>query len=313
MPQLSDSRQEPPRQRLRDADADPVHGQNPDYYAATRGVDGSAPPSIARPCPDMDPRDIASPTPDAFRPKVSGGPRPEDTFVREELHLEPYVPDDRPRSVPPQHRNAMIPRGRSRSQRRFSRDSSCSSSTISFTEADRRPSRSRRRRSPSPISRAQSMMADNFTNSTAGIGAGLIGAVVGGFVAKGASERAARRNNRDHDSRPNDSDGRAHLLTTIAGAVAGGLGANAVANRLQDARTRGRARQKMWETNFGPSDRLPHYDSARPADLNHRNGRGYLGSRGGFNRSDFEEYDYVYESRPPAGRRSRSDNYRRFP
>lgn len=89
-------------------------------------------------------------------------------------------------------------------------------------------------------------MEDNFTNSTAGLGASLLGAVVGGFVANKASDAALK--NRDKGRRRRHSDeNMPRAVSTILGAVAGGLGANAIANRVEDKREHGERHKHGWE------------------------------------------------------------------
>ena len=72
------------------------------------------------------------------------------------------------------------------------------------------------------------------------------------------------------------------------------------------SRDKGRHRQLAWESRYGPEEDLPHYDSGRSRDLDHRNGRGRL------YRDDDDDYDYVYDddrrsSRSREGRRRRDE------
>ncbi|KAL3963737.1 hypothetical protein ACCO45_000741 [Purpureocillium lilacinum] len=148
---------------------------------------------------------------------------------------------------------------------------------------------------------------DNFSHSAAGIGAGILGAVVGGIVANKASEAAFKHRHKTSGRGRRHSDEAApRMVSTILGAVAGGLGANAIANRVEDSRDKGRHRQLAWESRYGPEEDLPHYDSGRSRDLDHRNGRGRL------YRDDDDDYDYVYDddrrsSRSREGRRRRDE------
>jgi len=157
------------------------------------------------------------------------------------------------------------------------------------------------------MSRARGIVHDNFSHSAAGIGAGILGAVVGGIVANKASEAAFKHRHKTSGRGRRHSDEAApRMVSTILGAVAGGLGANAIANRVEDSRDKGRHRQLAWESRYGPEEDLPHYDSGRSRDLDHRNGRGRL------YRDDDDDYDYVYDddrrsSRSREGRRRRDE------
>ncbi|KAH7311756.1 hypothetical protein B0I35DRAFT_71787 [Stachybotrys elegans] len=236
-----------------------------------------------------------------YRP-FNSSPRPESAHRKSAGRLEAPDADARPRSVPPPN-TAVVRRARSPSPL----------SSHSGDDRDRSLHRGGRDRSPSPVTKARNAMQDNFTNSTAGIGAGLLGAVVGGLVARQASEAAMKhRNNkkgrRTSYSRDDENDSTARIVSTFLGAVAGGLGANALANRVEDSRERGRARQEAWEKRHGREEDLPHYDTGNRADLNHRNGRGLI--------EDDDDYDFVYDARDddrmPRRRRSEEDYRRRW-
>ncbi|KAJ6440835.1 AAA family ATPase [Purpureocillium lavendulum] len=214
----------------------------------------------------------------------------------------PAPSNNRPRSVPPS--SAVIRRPRSPS--RSSRSSSRSYRGRGFDDDDHSRSRGGSR-GPDPVSRARGIVHDNFSHSAAGIGAGILGAVVGGIVANKASEAAFKhRHKAGGRARRHSDEAAPRMVSTILGAVAGGLGANAIANRVEDSRDKGRHRQIAWEGRYGPEEDLPHYDSGRPGDLDHRNGRGRL------YRGEDDDYDYVYDddrrsSRSRAGRRPRDE------
>ncbi|KAI9155317.1 hypothetical protein HJFPF1_07899 [Paramyrothecium foliicola] len=230
-----------------------------------------------------------------YRP-FDSNPRVNESYHRETLRLEPPPSNARPRSVPPPN-TAVVHRPRQRSP----------SVASSRSKEDRDNARGGRRgRSPSPISKARNAVQDNFTNSTAGIGAALLGAAVGGLVARQASDAVSRRRSqkdprrrrsRDYD----DDDGNTtRVVSTILGVVAGGLGANALTNRFEDSRDRDRAHQHAWERRHGREEDLPHYDTGKPDDLDHRNGRGLRRDD-----DDDDDYDYVYDDRRYDDRRPR--------
>ncbi|KAK5988708.1 hypothetical protein PT974_10196 [Cladobotryum mycophilum] len=138
------------------------------------------------------------------------------------------------------------------------------------------------------------IVEDNFTTSTTGIGAGIIGAVVGGFVANRASgalqDRHSKGGHKRHDS---DDANVPRIASTILGAVAGGLGANALANHIEDTHDRTRDRH-TWERRY----------SREEIDYR-RSSRGRVYDR------DEEEYDFVYDDdRKHRRRRSRDSGYR---
>jgi uncharacterized protein YcfJ len=234
-----------------------------------------------------------------------------DSFQRETMTLEPppgYA-SSRPRSQPPPDSREMVRRGRSPSLVYGDEDYD--------EEISRSFSRSRSRSRPrdqSPLSRARSTVQDNFSNSTAGIGAGLIGAIAGGFAARQVSDRVSDRRRasgppgRRRRQSDADKDERIRLASTILGAAIGGLGANALTNRFEDSRAEGRAQQQAWESRYGPEEDLPHYDTGRIEDRDHRNGRGIKGRDDYY--SDDDDYDYVYDDRD---RDRRYDDERRRP
>ncbi|KHN97828.1 uncharacterized protein MAM_04217 [Metarhizium album ARSEF 1941] len=158
--------------------------------------------------------------------------------------------------------------------------------------SSRSSSRSDRSRSParsypnvsrdsecSPDSRDQTrgLIQSNFSGTRAGIGAGIVGAVIGGLVAKQASE-AAFRHNQKKTGRPrrHSSEAIPSIASTVLGAVAGALGANAVTHRLEDARQRNRRQQLTWEERCGREENLRPCDTGRRRPLSHRNSKGYV-------------------------------------
>lgn len=164
-------------------------------------------------------------------------------YEREEMSLMPPAHNyGRANSVPPG--NALAYRGRDESppyaRSRGGESSSRRRRSRSRDSDDSR--RSRRRDDESPMSRARNAIDDNFTNSSTGIGAGILGAVVGGFVANKASDAAfkGKGNQRRHSG---DNHEMVRGVSTLLGAVAGGLGANAFANHIEGEREKRRERE----------------------------------------------------------------------
>ena len=250
-----------------------------------------------------------------------GGPRStarveEDTFVREEMHLAPPVrTDGRSRSVPPEAQGMELTRaaGPPSSYHSSNRSQTALAYPYDSDEDERARSRSMLRardRSESPISRARSAVQDNFTNSTTGIGASLLGAVVGGYAAREASSAAQRMHRqksgkgRRHSDKEQETEDRIRMLSTLVGAVAGGLGANALTNKFEDGRSKSKDEQRDWEKRHGREEDLPHYDDGRGRDRDYsRDSRDRRSRRYD---EDEEEYDFVYD-RKSAPRREASD------
>lgn len=132
-----------------------------------------------------------------------------------------------------------------------------------------RGNRRRRERSPppprDPIRRAQSSIKDTFTNSTSGVSVGVLGAIIGGLVAREASGAAAassssssssKHKNTHHNSsssskpNPNAAE-RTRLVSTLVGAAVGGFGANALEKRIEVARERTAEKEEAWEKKWG--------------------------------------------------------------
>ncbi|KPM34551.1 hypothetical protein AK830_g12017 [Neonectria ditissima] len=192
-------------------------------------------------------------------PRVNDAYPPRPPSPRETMTLEPPAANIRPRSVPPPN-TSMIRRTRSRSSSTSSSDSDRRRSRGSRSRSHRGKDRER---SPSPISRARNAVEDNFSNSATGIGAGLLGAVVGGLVAREANDAANRKKHKSKGYREADGEDRTRMVSTILGAVAGGLASNAIANRVEDSRDRDRARQYEWERRYGREEDRHRYDAMR--------------------------------------------------
>lgn len=102
--------------------------------------------------------------------------------------------------------------------------------------------------SHSPIGKVQHVLHHTFSQSTSGLGVGVLGAIVGGLSAREASLAASRRTG--HAKGGSESD-KAALLSTIVGAAVGGLGANALEKRIESSRKKGKDEQEAWERKWG--------------------------------------------------------------
>lgn len=95
-------------------------------------------------------------------------------------------------------------------------------------------------------------MDSTFTDSTTGLGVGVLGALVGGLAAREAvdltSNQRGGRRHRAHDSHDDDAEHRRNqLISTVVGAAVGALGANAVEKRIETRRARDEVQQEKWE------------------------------------------------------------------
>lgn len=228
----------------------------------------ASPATSAPPPRPVDPRDFQHASTSRINESY-GPPSP-----RETMTLEP-PPDSsraRPRSVPPST-TAMI-RHRSTPSR-----SSSDSDSDDDPRQRSRSTRSYRDRSPSPLARARNAVEDNFSGSAAGIGAGLLGAVVGGLVAREATDAATRHKHKSKGYDDRDGDDRTRMVSTILGAVAGGLASNAIANRVEDSREKDKVREREWDRRYREYDERDRYESSvrpsreREAQMDYRRDR----------------------------------------
>ncbi|KAJ3943887.1 uncharacterized protein N0V96_006820 [Colletotrichum fioriniae] len=157
---------------------------------------------------------------------------------------------------------------------------------------------------PDPIGKARHAVDHTFTQSSSGIGVGLLGAVVGGLAAREVSDATVRSRTRKEMENgtyrprsPREAE-KARVISTVVGALVGGLGANAIERRFEVARERDREQQLAWERKWG---------RGRDHDVDHGRGRlrnrhrdewndgypdyGYQDRRGGRLRSE-ERYSY---------------------
>lgn len=219
----------------------------------------------------------------------------------------PLQDEARSRSVPPPT-SAMIRRPRSPSSS-SSRSSSRSGRSRSYARSYRSVSRDGSR-NPEAANQTRGIIQNNFSQTRAGIGAGIIGAVVGGLVAKQASE-AAFRHRQKQSGRPrrHSSEAMPRMASAVLGAVAGALGANAITHRLEDARARNKNQQLAWERQYEREEGLPHYDTGRARGLDYRNGKGYIYDVQDYN-DDAYNRDWKYDD--PRPRRHRIEDKQHY-
>ncbi|KAK3191847.1 hypothetical protein K4F52_002273 [Lecanicillium sp. MT-2017a] len=238
--------------------------RSPDYYSGGSNRHDTGGPPLRAAAPDF---------------------RDDEPFQREEMTLMPPANQPRGGSMPPYNSaNALAYRDRSPSPDRYSRSRRGRSRSSS---ASSRRSRGHGGGNESPLSRARSVMEDNFTHSTRGIGASVLGAVVGGFVANKASGAAfgdkdkGRRHHGKHHQRRHSAGGDHNVpqaVSTLLGAVAGGLGANAIAHRVEESRDRKNSRHQIgWDggsrRSYDDYDDDYRYDDRRYDDRRYGDGR----------------------------------------
>ncbi|KAK1772730.1 hypothetical protein QBC33DRAFT_510563 [Phialemonium atrogriseum] len=207
---------------------------SPDYYSGGGGGGPAAPrayASGAMPAPPLAP----SPPPPGPQARLRHNDlRPLYPTSTNDRLAVPNSSRPRPRSTPPLNNNALV-------------------TTTTATTTNNRPPH-RDRDSKSPLSRARHALQHTFTPSDSGLGAGVLGAIVGGLAAREASSAAASSGGRNHRSGGGSGSSHGHgqresaaLLSTIVGAAVGGLGANALEKRLEAGRERTRTEQERWE------------------------------------------------------------------
>lgn len=165
-----------------------------------------------------------------------GGANHNDYGARQATELRAYVPSTLP---PPGQYDALLNVSRRRDprpsasparhrSRRGGRDRSHSESSQDSTSGAARD----------PISKAHNVIKATFSNSASGLGVGVLGAIVGGIVAREASESSAQGNGHRHRHRRRSyqDQERTRILSTLLGAAVGGLGANAIEKRIEKSR-----------------------------------------------------------------------------
>ncbi|KAI0385296.1 hypothetical protein F5Y04DRAFT_245497 [Hypomontagnella monticulosa] len=171
-----------------------------------------------------------------------GNPAYDDAPPLKQLTYEPLSPPSnlqvpetysRPRSLPPPAEYRRSSRGR-RGDRSHHRDSESEDSD--------------EERARSPADKAKNFVDNTFSNSTAGLGIGVLGALVGGLAAREAID-ATTKHNSHHEGTDHK---RNQLIGTVVGAAVGALGANAVEKRIEVHRERDRIKQEKWERKFRP-------------------------------------------------------------
>ncbi|KAK8009225.1 hypothetical protein PG991_011776 [Apiospora marii] len=246
-----------------------------------RGVDYEPPTS---PTSLHVPRSARSPRPRSLPPPI--GWRSSGSRDGDDEEEDYYYKDDR--------RDRRDPRdggGRQRDRSRSRRD-------------DDRGGGDRDGDNSSPLEKARNLFKDTFSDSTAGLGVGMVGALLGGLAAREAAE-ATSHHGRHHsqDSNEEAAARRNQTLATMVGAAVGALGANAVEKRLELGRDRDRVEQEKSrdrDRGYRRSSRGDEHDRASLAymDLKRKSG------------GDGGNFEFI-EKREVVGRPRSGDDYDR--
>ncbi|KAI0856343.1 hypothetical protein F4860DRAFT_493477 [Xylaria cubensis] len=141
-------------------------------------------------------------------------------------------------------------------------------------------------RTRSPMEKAKRFVDNTFTDSTTGLGVGVLGALVGGLAAREAIDLTSNRQHQHKDDI--EQHKRNQLIGAVVGAAVGALGANAVEKRIELRRARDEIKQEKWERKWrrpeGDAEVLEKMEViARPRS------RGF--SRGSHHREDWDARD----------------------
>ncbi|KAI2467664.1 hypothetical protein F4781DRAFT_401246 [Annulohypoxylon bovei var. microspora] len=139
----------------------------------------------------------------------------------------------RPRSLPPPVEYRRQSRGR-RKERGYNKDGDSEDSDDG--------------RARTPIEKTRNFVDNTFSDTTAGLSIGVLGALVGGLAAREAVDATTKRNSHHDDT----DHKRNQLIGTVVGAAVGALGANAVEKRLEVHREKEKIKQERWERKFRP-------------------------------------------------------------
>ncbi|KAI1213593.1 uncharacterized protein F4807DRAFT_193234 [Annulohypoxylon truncatum] len=153
---------------------------------------------------------------------------------RSQSNLDVLDPRSRPRSLPPPVEYRRRSRGR-RKEKRYNRDGDTDDSDDD--------------RARTPIEKTRNFVDNTFSDTTAGLSVGVLGALVGGLAAREAVDATSKRNGHQEDT----DHKRNQLIGTVVGAAVGALGANAVEKRLEVHREKEKIKQEKWERKFRPN------------------------------------------------------------
>ncbi|KAI0192701.1 hypothetical protein EV127DRAFT_37640 [Xylaria flabelliformis] len=163
-------------------------------------------------------------------------------------------------------------------------------------------------RTRSPMEKAKRFVDNTFTDSTTGLGVGVLGALVGGLAAREAIDLTSNRQHQHKDDI--EQHKRNQLIGAVVGAAVGALGANAVEKRIELRRARDEIKQEKWERKWrrpeGDAEVLEKMEViARPRS------RGFSrGSHHSWKNVEDWVLDEGDDDRPRSGRQRSRDSYR---
>lgn len=98
-----------------------------------------------------------------------------------------------------------------------------------------------------PMDKARHVIENTFSSSNSGLGVGVLGAIVGGLIAREASEATTHRTR----GRGHHGSDKAPLVSAFVGAAVGGLAANALEKRIEVARVKTAEDEDAWKRKWG--------------------------------------------------------------
>ncbi|KAI3317599.1 hypothetical protein HD806DRAFT_526955 [Xylariaceae sp. AK1471] len=141
-----------------------------------------------------------------------------------------------------------------------------------------------------PIEKARKIVGNTFTDTTRGLGVGVLGALVGGLAAREAVDLTGRQHHKGHHDDAEHK--RNQLISTVVGAAVGALGANAVEKRIENNRARDEIKQEKWERKWRPNTEVMEKREivARPRSKGHGHDHGhYKGDRNALDERDRDD------------------------
>ncbi|KAI1323833.1 hypothetical protein F5Y16DRAFT_329427 [Xylariaceae sp. FL0255] len=145
-------------------------------------------------------------------------------------------------------------------------------------------------RARTPVEKARRFVDNTFSDSTTGLGVGVLGALLGGLAAREVADSYASRQGRSGRGRHDDADQkRTQLISTVVGAAVGALGANAVEKSIEINRAKDAVKQERWEHKWRPEAGKGEVTERRQVIARPRSSRRSRGDRDYWNDRDIRQ------------------------